>query len=485
MSGERVDLVVIGGGSAGLVASHGAGGLGAEVVMVEPNHPGGDCLWHGCVPSKRLLTAAKAAHTMRTANKHGIAAVEPDIDFMAVMQGVKDAQAHIAPHDSVERLEESGVRVIPAYGKFTGKNTIVAGDEVLHFRKAMVAVGAKPAIPPITGLREANPLTSDDVWDLTEAPKRLAVIGAGAIGAELGQAFSRLGSTVTLFEYAPRIMPFLGDNVGELIAERFRAEGIDVRDGTGVQEVKTNADGTYTLLAAKAGTEDTEEFVVDAILTATGRTPNTKDLGLEEAGVEVDERGLVVVNERLQTTNPHIYAGGDVVGKKPFTHTAGAHGSTVVGNALFKLRRTVNHDQIPFAIFSDPEVASVGQIEAKDGEDDFEVHHIDHHEVDRAITSGDPVGFTELFTVGGKLVGATVVGETAGETINELTLRVTTGAKLRDVGQMIRPYPTHAESSAKAANEKLRMQFFSPRVRKVTMPILEFLDRVDNPGGAG
>ena len=483
MSQTRVDLVVIGGGSAGLVASHGAGGLGAEVVMVEPNHPGGDCLWHGCVPSKRLLTAAKAAHTMRTADKHGITAVEPEIDFVAVMGGVKAAQDHIAPHDSVERLEESGVRVIPAYGKFTGRNTIQAGDETLHFRKAMIAVGAKPAVPPIPGLREADPLTSDDVWELTEAPKRLAVIGGGAIGCELGQAFSRLGSKVTLFEYAPRILPFLGDNVGELIAERFRAEDIDVRDGTGVAEVKTNADGTYTLITGEG--DSTEEFVVDKILAATGRTPNTKDLGLEAAGVEIDKRGLVVVNERLQTSNPHIYAGGDVVGKKPFTHTAGAHGSTVVGNALFKLRRKVNHDQIPYAIFCDPEVASVGQIEANEGEDDFEVHHIDHHEVDRAITSGDPVGFTELFSVGGTVVGATVVGETAGETINELTMRVTSGAKLRDIGQMIRPYPTHAESSAKAANEKLRMQFFSPRVRKVTMPILEFLDRVDNPGDGG
>jgi len=480
MSEERIDLVVIGGGSAGLVASHGAGGLGAEVVMVEPNHPGGDCLWHGCVPSKRLLTAAKAAQSMRTADKHGIKAVEPEIDFAAVMAGVKSAQDHIAPHDSVERLEMSGVRVIPAYGKFTGPNTIEANGETLHFRKAMIAVGAKPSVPPIPGLREANPLTSDDVWSLTEAPKRLAVIGGGAIGCELGQVFSRLGSQVTLFEFAPHVMPFLGDNVGELIAERFRAEGIDVRDNTGVSEVRTNADGTYTLITGEG--DDTEEFVVDKILAATGRSPNTKDMGLEAAGVELDKRGHVIVNDLLQSSNPHIYAGGDVVGKMPFTHTAGYHGSTIVGNALFKLRRKARHDQIPFAIFCEPEVASVGQIEAKEGQDDFEVHHVDHHEVDRAITSGDPVGFTELFVSGGKLVGATVVGETAGETINELTLRVTAEHKLREVGQMIRPYPTHAESSAKAANEALREQFFSPKVRKFTTPILQLLDRVDNPG---
>ena len=479
----RVDFVVIGGGSAGLVASHGAGGLGAETLMIEPNHPGGDCLWHGCVPSKRLLSAAKAAHTMRTADKHGIKAVEPEIDFAAVMAGVQAAQNHIAPHDSVERLNESGVTVIPAYGKFTGKNTIEADGQTIHFRKAMIAVGAKPSIPPIPGLREANPLTSDDVWDLTEAPKRLAVIGAGAIGSELGQAFSRLGSQVTIFEFAPRMMPFLGDNVGDLIGERFRKEGIDVRDGTGVSEVRTNADGTYTLIANE-GTYP-GEVTVDAILTATGRSANTKDLGLDLAGVDLDERGHVIVNDLLQSSNPHIYAGGDVIGKKPFTHTAGAHGSTIVGNALFKLRRKVNHDQIPYAIFSDPEVASVGQIEAKEGEDNFEVHHVDHDDVDRAITSGEPVGFTELFTVGGTLVGATVVGETAGETINELTMRVTSKAKLREIGQMIRPYPTHAESSAKAANEALREQFFSPKVRKFTTPILEFLDKVDHPGDDG
>lgn len=483
MSEERIDLVVLGGGSAGLVACHGAGGLGAEVVMVEPNHPGGDCLWHGCVPSKRLLAAAKAAHMMRTADKHGIKAVEPEIDFAAVMGSVRAAQEHIAPHDSVERLEASGVRVIPAYGTFTGPNAIEANGETLHFRKAMIAVGAKPSIPPIPGLREADTLTSDDVWSLTEAPNRLAVIGGGAIGCELGQAFGRLGSQVTIFEYAPRLLPSLGDNVGELIAERFRAEGIDVRNGTGVSEVRSNVDGTYTLVAGEG--DDADEVTVDQILVATGRTPNTKDVGLEAAGVQLDQRGHVIVNDLLQTSNPHIYAGGDVVGKMPFTHTAGAHGSAIVANSLFKLRRKVNHDQIPFAIFCEPEVASIGQIEAKDGQDDFEVHHVGHDDVDRAITSGDPVGFTELFTSGGTLVGATVVGETAGETINELTLRVTSKAKLRDVGQMIRPYPTHAESSAKAANEALREQFFSPKVRRFTTPILDFLDRVDNPGDVG
>lgn len=479
MSDERIDLVVLGGGTAGLVAAHGAAGLGAQVVMVEPNHPGGDCLWHGCVPSKRILSAAKVAHTMRvSAAKHGITPVEPEIDFAAVMATVRTAQDSIAHHDSVERLENAGVRVIPALGRLTGKNTIEAAGETLTFRKAMLAVGAKPSVPPIPGLREANPLTSDTVWDLDEAPKRLAVIGGGAIGCELGQAFSRLGSAVTIFEFADRLLPFLNDNVGDLIGERFTAEGIDVRSGVGVTNVEENADGSYTLSFGEG--DAAGSVIVDQILAATGRAPNTRDIGLEEAGVEVDKRGLVVVNDRLQTSNPHIYAGGDVVGKMPFTHTAGAHGSAVVANALFGLRRKVDHDNIPFAIFCDPEVASIGKIEGDADDSEFVTHHLDHDQLDRAVTSGEPIGFIDLFVDDGKLVGATVVGETAGETINEMTLRVNSKAKLRDIGQMIRPYPTFAESSAKAANEALREQFFSPKVRRLTQPVLSLLDRVDH-----
>ena len=463
------------------MAAHGAAGVGAKVVMVEPNHPGGDCLWHGCVPSKRLISAAKVAHTMRSsAAYHGITTVEPEIDFAAVMGSVRHAQEQIAHHDSVERLENAGVRVIPALGRFTSANTIEAAGETLRFRKAMIAVGAKPAVPPIPGLREANPLTSDTLWHLTEAPRRLAVIGGGAIGCELGQALSRLGSTVSMFELAPRLLPMLGEAVGDLMSARYEAEGITVNTGVGVSEVLTNPDGSYTIVAGEGEAQTRTE--VDRILAAIGRSPNTRDIGLDVAGVELDRRGHVVVDDRLQTSNPHIYAGGDVVGKMPFTHTAGAHGSAVVFNALFKLRRTVDHDKIPFAIFCDPEVASVGKIAPSEDGEELDVHHLDHADLDRAVTSGDPVGFIDLFVEDGKLVGATVVGETAGETINELTLRVNNGAKLREIGQMIRPYPTFAERSAKAANEALREQFFSPKVRRVTQPILSVLDRFDHAG---
>ncbi len=473
---ELIDLVIIGGGTAGLVAAHGAAGMGASVVMVEPNHPGGDCLWTGCVPSKRILSAAHAAHVMRTASVHGIKNVEPEIDFAAVMAGVKDAQEHIAHHDSVERLENAGVRVIPEYGTFVGDGEIKAGDEVLRYRKAMIATGASPVVPGIPGLRESNPRTSDSIWELDELPKRMVVIGAGAIGCELGQAFSRLGSDVTIVEAAPRILPMLGEQVAEVVGAQMRSEGMTVLEGAKVTGVEGDtATGSATVLV-----DDGTRIEADQILVAVGRRANTSEIGLDVVDVELDERGHVVVDDLLQSTNQHIYAGGDVVGKMPFTHTAGYHGGLVVSNALFRLRRKADYDTIPFAIFCDPEVASVGIIEG----DDIEKHHFDYDQLDRAVTSGAPVGFADLFTDSkGRLVGATVVGTTAGETINEMTARIHDGAKLRDIGQMVRPYPTFAEGAAKAANEALREQYFSDRTRKITTPVLDLLGKFDHPRG--
>lgn len=474
---DQFDLVVIGGGTAGLVAAHGAAGIGASVAMLEPKHPGGDCLWYGCVPSKRLLAAAHAAHVMRTADRHGITPVEPSIDFAAVMTQVRAAQDHIAPHDSVERLEAAGVEVIPALGRFLGPGEIDAGGRTIRYRKAMIATGAAPVVPGIPGLRESNPLTSDSVWDLTELPQRLVVIGAGAIGCELGQAFSRLGSSVTLVEAAPRILSTLGHNVSELIADRFRAEGMTVLEDSRVTGVRGSASGGDLVVVV----DDTTEIAADQVLVAVGRRPNTANLNLDAVGVELTERGHVEVDDKLETTNDHVYAGGDVVGKMPFTHTAGYHAGLVVSNALFGLRRKADHSKIPFAIFCDPEVASVGRIEATDSEE-LQVAHYDYHHLDRQVTSGDPVGFVDLFTNDkGQLVGATVVGETAGETINEMAARIHAGAKLRDIGQMVRPYPTFAEGPAKAANEVLREQFFNPRTKKFLRPVLGVLRRLDKP----
>ncbi len=472
---ELTDLVIIGGGTAGLIASQGAVGIGASSIMVEPSHPGGDCLWTGCVPSKRIISAAHAAHVMRTASIHGIKNVEPEVDFAAVMKSVDDAREYISHHDSVERLEGEGVTVVAERGKFIGEGQIQAGDQVIHYRKAMIATGASPVVPGIPGLRESNPRTSENIWELTELPKRFVVIGAGAIGCELGQAFARLGSEVTLVEAAPHILPALGAQVAEVVGAEMRAEGMTVLENSKV----TSVEGDTATGVATVVIDETTRVEADQILVAVGRRANTADLGLETVGVELDERGHVVVDDYMQTSNQHIYAGGDVVGKMPFTHTAAYHGGLIVSNALFKLRRKADYDTIPYAIFTDPEVASVGRIEG----DDLDQHHFDYDQLDRSVTSGTPIGFVDLFTDSkGRLVGATVVSQTAGETINELTARVHAGDKLRDIGLMIRPYPTFAEGSARAAMGTLRGQYFSDRTRRLTGPILDILEKLDKPG---
>lgn len=323
----------------------------------------------------------------------------------------------------------------------------------------------------------SKPLTSDTVWDMTELPPRLVVIGGGAIGCELGQAFSRLGSQVTLVEAAPRILGNLGTNVSELIAKRFEAEGMAVLQGAKVTGVEGSAAGGDLVVIV----DDETVIPADQVLVAVGRRPNTTNLNLNAVNVELTERGHVEVDDRLETTNDHIYAGGDVIGKMPFTHTAGMHGGLVVSNALFGLRRKADHERIPFAIFCDPEVASVGRITAQDGEE-LTVSHFNYEMLDRQVTTGEAVGFVDLFTDDkGRLVGATVVGETAGETINEMTARILAGDKLRAIGQMVRPYPTFAEGPAKAANEVLREQFFTERTRKFTRPVLSLLRKLDKP----
>ena len=472
--GEVIDLVIIGGGSAGLIAAKGAGNVGASVVMVEPNPPGGDCLWTGCVPSKSILSAAHAAHVMRTASKHGIKNVEPEIDFTAVMDSVRGSQEHISHHDSVETLETFGAEVIPARGEFCGDGLIKAGDRVIKYRKAMIATGATPIVPGIPGLRESSPITSENIWDLESLPERMVVIGAGAIGCELGQAFGRLGSEITLVEAGPRILPFVGEKVAEVVGAQFRSEGMTVLEGSKVTSVEgSTTDGTAVVVI-----DDETRVPCDQILVAVGRGANTANMGLETVGVELDERGHVIVDDMLQSSNSHIYAGGDVVGKSPFTHTAGHHGAAVVMNALFKIPRKFDHDNIPFAIFCDPEVASVGKIEGAD----LEQHHFDYDQLDRAVTSGEPEGFIDLFTEKGKIVGATVVGPSAGETINELTARVNDGAKLRTVASMIRPYPTYGEAIAKAANVTLSEEFFNDRNKKVAGKVLAFLGKFDSAG---
>jgi pyruvate/2-oxoglutarate dehydrogenase complex dihydrolipoamide dehydrogenase (E3) component len=478
MATSLYDMVVIGGGTAGLVASRTAAGLGARVVLVERDErgPGGDCLWTGCVPSKALIAASELAHRIRNAQSVGLSPSEPEIDFGRVMEHVRGAQATIEPEDSAEALRRDGVEVIAGTARFVGPGLIeVGGGQALHYRRALIATGSRPVVPDLEGLAEADPLTNETVWDLREGPARLAILGGGPIGCELGQAFQRLGSQVTLVQRRGYLLPKEEPEARELIAARLRADGVDLRLGTKPVRVEGN-----TLLV-----DSGEPIEFDRILVAAGRRPEADDLGLDAIGAELDEKGGVKVDDRLATSARGVYAAGDAITALPFTHVAGYHGRTVVANALFHTRARVSYEAVPWATFTDPEVGRVGLTEAdardRFGERTITVTH-DYAHNDRAITAGETHGFAKL--VGdpkGRLVGATVAAPRGGESIAELAAWVRAERKIDDVSQTVHAYPTFSEGQARAADDYLREKFLNPRVRRFTKPALALLRRLDRP----
>jgi pyruvate/2-oxoglutarate dehydrogenase complex dihydrolipoamide dehydrogenase (E3) component len=476
------DFVVIGGGTAGLVASRTAAGLGARVVLVERDSrgPGGDCLWTGCVPSKALIAAGDLAHRIRNADSVGLPPSEPEVDFARVMDHVTGAQRTIQPDDSAESLERDGVQVIAGSARFTAPGRIEVNGNVLAYRAALIATGSRPVVPDLEGLAAAHPLTNETVFDLRERPDRLTIIGGGPIGSELGQAFQRLGTRVTLVQRRGYLLPKEEPEARELIASRLRADGVDLR--LGWRPVRVEG-GRALIVTDSSGAEDRIDF--DRILVATGRTSETDDLGLDTIGAELDEKGGVKVDDRLATTAKGVYAAGDAVTALPFTHVAGYHGRTVAANALFHARTKVSYESVPWATFTDPEVGRVGLTEAdareKFGDGTVTAKH-DYAHNDRAITASDTHGFAKL--VGdpkGRLVGATVAAPHGGESIAELAAWVRAGRKIDDVSQTVHAYPTFSEGQARAADDYLREKFLSPRVRKFTRPALALLRRVEGP----
>ncbi len=466
---DRYDLVILGGGTAGLVSAFVAAGVGARVALVERDRTGGDCLWTGCVPSKSLIAAAHMARRMRHADVVGLAPVEPVIDFARVMDRVHAAIAEIEPHDSPARLRDAGVEVIVGAGHFVDGSILRVGDRRLRFVSAIVATGSEPDIPPIRGLNGADVLTTESVWALRELPSRLVVLGGGPIGCELAQAFARLGASVTLVEVADRLLLKEEPDAGALIARRLAADGVDVRLGARAHEVLRPQGAPGQLVLGVDGERDTVIF--DRILVAAGRRPRTAGIGLEAAHVEIDQRGAIVVDDRLRTSAPRIYAAGDVTARLPFTHVAAHHARVASANALFGVRRTVA-ETIPWVTFTDPEVAHVGLTEAQARErwgDRTILARSDYAVLDRAITEGEPEGFALLVAdPRGRLVGATV----AGEAIAELTARVVAGDKIDALSTTVHAYPTLAEGPSRAADEHLRKKYATPRYRALARPIL-------------
>ena len=465
--------MIIGGGTGGLVSAFIAAQIGARVALIERGRTGGDCLWTGCVPSKTLIATAAAAHTIRTADQLGLSATDPVVDFPSVMRRVRDVIATIEPQDSVERLRDAGIEVIPAVGRFTGPHRIRAGERDLHWRTAIIATGSEPVLPELDGLEDADPMSTETVWQLDDLPQRLLVLGGGPVGCELAQAFGRLGAQVTIVEMAPRLLLKEEPRASQLIRERLEHEGITVRLNAHPRRVTGGAGGH------RLEFEDNDETVMfDRVLIATGRRPRTHDLGLQSVGVDTDERGNVQVDSRLQTTAKSVYAVGDVTGAYPFTHVAAHHARVATPNALFHMRSQVAK-VVPWTTFTDPEVAHVGLTEAQARErwgERTQLAHSDYGKLDRAITAGQAYGFALLIgDPHGRLVGATVCAPAAGEAIAELTAWISQHSHIQDVSRTIHAYPTFAEGPARAADEHLTARLLASPAAKLTRPVLGLL----------
>ncbi len=443
----RYNLVVIGGGTAGLVSAVGAAGLGAKVALIEKHFMGGDCLNVGCVPSKAIIRAARAVAAVREAGEFGVN-VPPGTtaDFGKIMERMRRLRADISPHDSARRLSELGVDIFLGAGQFTGPDTIEVGGQTLRFAKAVIATGARAAAPPIPGLKDVPYLTNETLFSLTELPKRLGVIGAGPIGCEMAQSFARFGSEVFLVEAEHGILPREDRDASEIVRTAMERDGVKllccgkdlklVKDPNGVRlQVGSHGQG-YDVL-------------VDQLLVAVGRAPNVEGLGLENVGVEFDKKG-VKVNERLQTANPRIYACGDICSPYQFTHAADFMARIVIQNALFKGRAKASSLIIPWATYTSPEIAHVGLYEKDAKAQGIEVDTFTQElsKVDRAILDGETEGFVRVHVRKGtdEIVGATVVAAHAGDLIGELTLAMKGKLGLKTIGATIHPYPTQAEA---------------------------------------
>jgi pyruvate/2-oxoglutarate dehydrogenase complex dihydrolipoamide dehydrogenase (E3) component len=451
------NVVVLGAGTAGLVTAAATAALGGRVALVERGRMGGDCLNTGCVPSKALISSARLVAQIRRAPEWGLDPQPPRFDFARVLESMRERRARLAPHDSQERFESLGVDVFRAAGRFVSPREVEAGGVRLRGRHFVIATGSRPALPPIEGLAAAAPYTNETIFDeMKERPDRLVVLGGGAIGCELGQAFGRLGVQVTIVELAGRILEKEDDDASEAVRRRLEAEGVRVRVGTRAHRV-TRQEGRVRV-KVQTGDGPGETLEADALLVAAGRVPNTEGLGLEAAGVAHDRSG-VRVDAQLRTSRSHIYAAGDVAGGHQFTHVADDHARTIVRNILLPWPKTkVSQAVLPWCTFTSPEVARVGlsEGEARRQGTAYDVWVQPMSEVDRAVLEREEEGFVKVLAAkgGDRILGVTVVGERAGDLVHELVVAMKHGLGLRAISGTIHAYPTFAEAMRKAADRQ-------------------------------
>jgi pyruvate/2-oxoglutarate dehydrogenase complex dihydrolipoamide dehydrogenase (E3) component len=465
---DRYSLVIVGAGTAGLVAAHAAAALGAKVALIERKLLGGDCLNVGCVPSKAIIRTSRLYAEMRHAEQYG-AQTPADIcvEFPAVMERMRGKRARISRGDSVRRLVAAGVDVFFGQARFTGTDALTVDGAQLRFKKALIATGARPDTPSIPGLAEAGYLTNENVFGLTELPRRLLVIGGGPLGCELAQAFSRFGAQTIIAQSWPLFLPKEERDAAQVLSDAFVRDGIEVRLNT--KAVNVRVEGGQKLVDLVS--DDYKSTVaVDAILTGTGRLPNVDGLNLEAAGVDFDTAAGIRVDDFLQTSNRRIYAAGDACLEHKFTHTADASARIVVQNALFLGRQRLSALTIPWCTYTDPEIAHVGLYvrQAQERAIPVKTFTIPMHDVDRAITDDEETGFVKIHVRErtDRILGATIVASHAGEMINEITLAMVAGIGLGTLARVIHPYPTQADAIKKAADAYNRTRL-APTIRSL------------------
>jgi len=469
----RYNLVVIGGGTAGLVTAAGAAMLGAKAALIEQHLLGGDCTNVGCVPSKALIRSARAVQDVRSAPRFGVQV--PDgvqVDFAQVMERMRRVRAEISANDSAQHLRDRyGVDIFFGKAQFSGKDTIAVEDQQLRFQTAVIATGSSPVHLPIEGLEEAGYLTNETVFNLTDCPPRLAILGGGYIGCELAQTFQRLGAQVTLLQHGDRILKKSDPDVSALMQRIFVEEGIDLKLKVKVQRVERR--GAEKVIHYQQG-EAEHTVVVDEVLVGVGRQPNTEGLNLEQVGVKADAKQGICINDYLQTTNPRIYAVGDCCMSWKFTHAADAAARIVIQNALFSVfgigRRRLSALTMPSCTYTDPEIAHVGLPASEVAQrQDVRTFTLPLAEVDRAVTDGETEGFAKIHLDAkrDRILGATVVARHGGEMINEITLAMEQRLGLGAIASVIHPYPTQAEAIRKAADQ-YSLSRFTPLVKKLT-----------------
>ena len=463
-AGGRYNLVIIGAGTAGLVAASAASALGARVALIEGHLMGGDCLVYGCVPSKAIVRSARAWSDVRDSGAFGVRV--PDgarVDFPAVMERMRRLRARISPHDSAARFDSLGVQVFLGQGRFTGRDTVEVAGQKLRFARALIATGARAAAPPIPGLGAAGYLTNETIFSLTTLPGRLAVIGAGPIGCEMAQTFARFGAKVHLIEKAGRVLPREDRQAADVVQAALARDGVSLHLSSDV--IRADRPGVKRTLTVRRDGAD-RVIEVDEILVGVGRAPNVDDLGLEAAGVVYDRQKGVSVDRHLRTTNRRIYAAGDVSFPYKFTHAAEATAAAAVQNALFAPTAKTGPLTIPWCTYTDPEVAHVGLGEEEAVAQGLPVKVFERAlaDVDRAVLDGEEEGFVRIVAHArtDRVLGATIVARHAGEMLGELTLAVVEKLRLASLGRAIHPYPTQAEAIRRAARARLHSRL-TPR----------------------